>query len=135
MTCLLIVIPEIQNFRVAGDKDILFSDKVMKFTASGKIKRRILLITDVAMYLIDPETNKLKRRVALTAVKKLCLSKLSDGFFAVIVPCEYDCLMLSTRKKQIVDVLIESCSSTSEEMVEFSNRLPTFLTSLSLLSP
>lgn len=113
---------------VAGDKEILFADKVMKFTASGKIKRRILLITDVAIYLIDPDTNKLKRRVALTAVKKLCLSKLSDGFFAVIVPCEYDCLMLSTRKKEIVDVLIESSGSTSsEEMVEFSNRLSIYL--------
>lgn len=107
-----------------GDRQVLFADKVLKFTASGKMKRRILLITDFAIYIVDPETNALKRRIALAAVDKLCLSELSDNFFAIIVPSEYGCLMASTRKTEIVTVLVEATKSTSdyELQVVFSNR-------------
>uniref|UniRef100_A0A1D1Z7R9 Myosin ID heavy chain n=1 Tax=Anthurium amnicola TaxID=1678845 RepID=A0A1D1Z7R9_9ARAE len=107
-----------------GDKKVLFADKVLKFTESGKMKRRILLITDFAIYLMDPEADRLKRRIALAAVDKLCLSELSDNFFAIIIPSEYDCLMASTRKTEIVTVLVEATKSTSEYELEvaFSNR-------------
>ncbi|MQM11503.1 hypothetical protein Taro_044410 [Colocasia esculenta] len=101
-----------------GDKKILFADKVLKFTESGKMKRRILLITDFAIYLVDPEADRLKRRIALAAVDKICLSKLRDNFFAIIIPSEYDCLMASTRKKEIVTVLVEATRSTSEYELE-----------------
>lgn len=86
----------------------------MKFTQSGKMKRRILVITDFALYLVDPDADILKRRIALAAVDKLCISKLSDNFFGIIVPTEYDCLMASTRKKEIVDVIVKAIKSTSE---------------------
>ncbi|KAF7036944.1 hypothetical protein CFC21_047450 [Triticum aestivum] len=97
-----------------GDNKVLFADKVLKFTQSGKMKRRILVITDFALYLVDPDADILKRRIALAAVDKLCISKLSDNFFAIIVPTEYDCLMASTRKKEIVDVIVKAIKSTSE---------------------
>ncbi|KAJ4705894.1 myosin heavy chain-related [Melia azedarach] len=106
-----------------GDKQVIFADKVLKFTGSGKMKRRILLITDFAIYLVDPETDALKRRIALAAVEKMCLSELSDNFFAIIIPSEYDLLMASTRKTEIVTVLVEATKSASEELeVAFSNR-------------
>ncbi|KAM0938437.1 putative class I myosin tail domain-containing protein [Dioscorea sansibarensis] len=107
-----------------GDDKVLFADKVLKFTGSGKMKRRILLITDFAIYIIDPDSDLLKRRIALAAVDKLCLSKLSDNFFAIIVPSEYDCLMAGTRKTEIVSVLVDATKSTSEYELEvaFSNR-------------
>ncbi|KAI4330921.1 hypothetical protein MLD38_029158 [Melastoma candidum] len=107
-----------------GDKRVLFADKVMKFTASGKMKRRILLITDFAIYIIDPEMDALKRRIALAAVDKMCLSELNDNFFAIIVPTEYDLLMASTRKSEIVTVLVEATKSASDYELEvvFSNR-------------
>lgn len=108
----------------AGDNQILFADKVLKFTASGKMKRRILLITDFAVYIVDPETDALKRRIGLAAVKKIFLSELSDNFFAVVIPTEYDMLMASTRKTEIVTVLAEAtkCASNYELAVVFSNR-------------
>lgn len=108
----------------AGDDKVLFADRVLKFTGSGKMKQRILLITDFAIYIIDPDSDLLKRRIALAAVDKLCLSKLSDNFFAIIVPSEYDCLMASTRKTEIVSVLVDATRSTSEYELEvdFSNR-------------
>ncbi|KAF7830657.1 myosin IB heavy chain [Senna tora] len=110
--------------RKQGDKQVLFADKVLKFTGSGKMKRRILLITDFAIYIVDPETGALKRRIALAAVEKMCLSELSDNFFAVIIPTEYDLLMASTRKTEVVTVLVEATKSASDYQLEvvFSNR-------------
>ncbi|KAI3731350.1 hypothetical protein L1987_62538 [Smallanthus sonchifolius] len=101
-----------------GGRGVLFADKILKFTASGKMKRQILVITDFAIYIINPETYVLKRRIALAAVEKLCLSQLSDNFIAVIVPTEYDLLMASTRKTEIVTVLVESMKSTSNYELE-----------------
>ncbi|XVE58413.1 hypothetical protein DITRI_Ditri04bG0167900 [Diplodiscus trichospermus] len=105
-----------------GDKQVMFADKVLKFTSSGKIKRRILMITDFAIYIVDPETDALKRRIALAAVDKMRLSELSDNFFSIIIPTEYDLLMASTRKTEIVTVLVEATKNASELEVVFSNR-------------
>ncbi|XP_019177777.1 PREDICTED: myosin IB heavy chain-like [Ipomoea nil] len=107
-----------------GDRKVLFADKVLKFTGSGKMKRRILLITDFAIYIVDPDTGALKRRIALAAVEKLCLSELSDNFVAIIIPTEYDVLIASTRKTEIVTVLVDATKSASnyELDVLLSNR-------------
>ncbi|XP_008791466.2 myosin IB heavy chain-like [Phoenix dactylifera] len=107
-----------------GDNTVLFADTVLKFTGSGKMKRRILIITDFAIYLVDPDANVLKRRIALAAVDKLCLSELSDNFLAIIIPTEYDLLMASTRKTEIVTMLVKATRSTSEYELELfcSNR-------------
>lgn len=88
------------------------------------MKHRILLITDFALYIIDPETNALKRRIALAAVEKTCLSELSDNCKEIIIPTEYDLLMASTRKTEIVAVLVEATKSASDFELEvvFSNR-------------
>ncbi|XP_038686839.1 unconventional myosin-Ie-like [Tripterygium wilfordii] len=107
----------------AGNKHVLFADKVLKFTGTGKIKQRILLITDVAIYIVDPETDTLKRRIALVAVEKMCLSELTDNFFAIIIPTEYDLLMASPRKTEIATVLSEATKTSSDYELElvFSN--------------
>ncbi|XP_009628883.1 uncharacterized protein LOC107823343 [Nicotiana tabacum] len=107
-----------------GDKKVLFADKVLKFTGSGKMKQRILLITDFAVYIVDPDCGALKRRIALAAVEKLCLSELSDNFFAIIIPTEYDLLMASTRKTEVVTTLVEATKSQSDYELDvlFSNR-------------
>lgn len=96
-----------------GDRQVLFADKVLKFTSSGKIKRRILIVTDFALYVVDPETYSLKRRITLAAVEKLYLSKLCDNFFAIVIPTEYDILMASTRKNEIVTVLVDAAKNAS----------------------
>ncbi|KAK4718472.1 hypothetical protein R3W88_016810 [Solanum pinnatisectum] len=107
-----------------GDKKVLFADKVLKFTSTGKMKRRILLITDFAVYIVDPDIDALKRRISLAAVEKLCLSELSDNFLAIIIPTEYDLLIASTRKAEIVSVLVDATRSQSDYELEvlLSNR-------------
>lgn len=106
------------------DETILFADKIFKCTGSGKMKHRVLMITNSAMYIVDSDAELLKRRITLAAVDRICLSKLSDNFFAVIVPKEYDCLMASARKTEIVSVLVEASKTSSEYEigVVFSNR-------------
>lgn len=61
--------------------------------------------------------------------EKVSLSELSDNFFALRIPSEYDCLMASTRKSEIVTVLVEavkqlisSNSPENELQVVFSHR-------------
>ncbi|PIN21210.1 hypothetical protein CDL12_06091 [Handroanthus impetiginosus] len=84
------------------------------------MKRRILLITDFAIYIVDPDTDMLKRRIALAAVEKLCLSELKDNFFAIIILTKYDLLMASTRKTEIVTVLVDATKSASDYELEVS---------------
>ncbi|XP_027103621.1 uncharacterized protein LOC113761512 isoform X2 [Coffea eugenioides] len=62
----------------------------------------------------DPDCDALKRRIALAAVEKLSLSELGDNFFAIIIPTEYDILMASTRKAEIVNALVEATKSASD---------------------
>lgn len=85
------------------------------------MKKQILLITRFAIYIIDPEIYALKRRIPLAAIEKLSLSHLTDHFLAVIVPTEYDLLLASTRKTQIVTVLVETTSNYELE-VNLSDR-------------
>lgn len=81
-------------------------------------------MTDFAIYIVDPDTGTLKRRISLAAVEKVCLSELSDNFFAIVIPTEYDILLASTRKTEFVAMLLEGTKSTSEDELEvfFSNR-------------
>ncbi|KAJ8554345.1 hypothetical protein K7X08_025023 [Anisodus acutangulus] len=96
-----------------SDKKVLFADTVLKFTSTGKMKRRILFVTDFAFYIVDPESGALKRRIALASVEKLCLSELSDNLFAIIIPTEYDLLMAITQKTEIVTILVDATKSSS----------------------
>ncbi|XP_060203783.1 uncharacterized protein LOC132632018 [Lycium barbarum] len=107
-----------------GDKKVLFADTILKFTSTGKMKRRIFFVTDFAIYIVNPESGALKRRIALAAVEKLCLSELSDNFLAIIIPTEYDLLMASTRKTEIVTTLVDATKSQSDYELDvlFSNR-------------
>ncbi|KAL2318342.1 hypothetical protein Fmac_032218 [Flemingia macrophylla] len=116
----------INILRKQGDNQVLFADSLFRFTASGKIKRCVLIITHSALYVVDPDVDALKRRVALPAVERVCLSELSDNFFAIVIPSEYDLLMASTRKTEIVTLLVEATKSKTasgfELHVVFSNR-------------
>uniref|UniRef100_A0A0D6R4I5 TH1 domain-containing protein n=1 Tax=Araucaria cunninghamii TaxID=56994 RepID=A0A0D6R4I5_ARACU len=107
-----------------GDRQVLFADNIVKVNSEGKIKRQVLLISDVAVYILDAQWGNLKHRIGLKAIEKVCLSTLSDNFFAIIVPTEYDTLLASTRKTEIVTVLVEAMKKLRDNPLEvvFSNR-------------
>ncbi|KAL9262630.1 Myosin ID heavy chain-like protein [Drosera capensis] len=99
---------------IEGDQQVLFADKVLKYTGKGKVKRRFLIISEFAVYIIDPETNALKRRVSLAAVEKIFMSQLHDHFIAIHVPTEYDILLASTRKTEIAIKLVDATRSSPD---------------------
>ncbi|GBG84878.1 hypothetical protein CBR_g39340 [Chara braunii] len=110
-----------------GDKLVLFTDTVIKVDRNAKLWKRILLITDQAFYVLDVHTYKLKRRIGLQHIQMLCLSELNDNFFAVIVPSEYDYLLASARKTEIMAILVEASKKLQATggtaiPVQFSNR-------------
>ncbi|KAJ3701091.1 hypothetical protein LUZ61_004796 [Rhynchospora tenuis] len=107
-----------------GDQKLLFADRITKLSGSGNIKQRAMMITDRAIYLADMDSYALRRRIPLASVDRICLSKLKDNFFALIIPTEYDCLMASTRKTEIVSILVEATKikPAYEISVVFSNR-------------
>lgn len=73
--------------------------------------------SDGALYNIDPTTVKVKRRIQLANISRLSASLLSDNFFVVHVPLEYDYLFVSGRKTEIISILRQAFSeATSQEL-------------------
>eukprot|EP00123_Amoebidium_parasiticum_P000857 comp11764_c0_seq1/m.6359 comp11764_c0_seq1/g.6359 ORF comp11764_c0_seq1/g.6359 comp11764_c0_seq1/m.6359 type:complete len:203 (-) comp11764_c0_seq1:545-1153(-) len=91
-----------------GDKKIVFADIVLKINKRNKMQQRLLLITDAAIYNIEPNSYKVKRRITFDQLGSISLSKLPDNFFIFHVPSEYDYLMVSGKKVEIVTRIAES---------------------------
>ena len=53
------------GLRPAGDARVLFSDLVLKLDRAGAAHERVLLVTERAVYNLDPGTYRLKRRIDL----------------------------------------------------------------------
>uniref|UniRef100_A0A7I4FVA9 TH1 domain-containing protein n=1 Tax=Physcomitrium patens TaxID=3218 RepID=A0A7I4FVA9_PHYPA len=108
-----------------GDKQVLFADNIMKVNRKCKLVRRVLIVTDVAIYMLDSVFFRLKHRIPMQAsewlvqnIDKVSLSELSDNFLAVSVPSEYDFLIASTRKSEIVTVLVEAVKQLTTTLPE-----------------
>lgn len=97
-------------FKQYGDKGLLFSGNVDKINKTGKRQQRVLLISDKAIYNVDPEHFRVKRRIPLDDIDGVSLSSLTDGFFVMHVPKEYDYMYDSDKKTEIVDILSEAIS-------------------------
>ena len=82
-----------------------------------KVSFLSLVSSDGALYNIDPTTVKVKRRIQLANISRLSASLLSDNFFVVHVPLEYDYLFVSGRKTEIISVLRQAFTeATSQEL-------------------
>jgi len=70
---------------------------------------RIILITETAIYNIDPGSYKCKRRIPLKELGSVSISKLPDNFFTLHVPSEYDYLMVSSKKNRNCNLINAKC--------------------------
>eukprot|EP00163_Fabomonas_tropica_P023679 TRINITY_DN4107_c0_g1_i15.p1 TRINITY_DN4107_c0_g1~~TRINITY_DN4107_c0_g1_i15.p1 ORF type:complete len:145 (+),score=36.42 TRINITY_DN4107_c0_g1_i15:180-614(+) len=106
-----------------GDKKVVFSDYVIKVNRRNKMQKRVLLISDQALYNLDPSNFKCKRRIPLTILGSVSMSKLSDNFFSLHMPSEYDYLMVSGKKCEIVTHIMNVYKETAGKAlkVTFSN--------------
>jgi hypothetical protein len=91
-----------------GDKALMFADHVVKVNRRNKMQRRTLLITDQAVYNLDPGSYKVKRRIPLSILGSVSMSSLQDNFFALHVPTEYDYLLVSSKKIEIVTTIVKA---------------------------
>eukprot|EP01136_Pigoraptor_vietnamica_P006857 Opistho-1_new@40305 len=105
------------------DKRILFSDVITKINKRNKMQERVLLLTDAAMYNLEPSSYKCKRRIPLREIGSVSLSKLPDNFFALHVPTEYDYLLVSSKKTEIVTRILEGYEAANGKKlsVTFAN--------------
>jgi hypothetical protein len=106
-----------------GDTSVSFSDVIIKINKRNKMQERILLVTESAIYNIDPGSYKVKRRIDLLELGEIRLSKLPDNFFCLHVPKEYDYLLVSNKKTEIVSKIIENYGAKkgSDIPLTFSN--------------
>jgi myosin-1 len=102
-----------------GDKHVLFSGVVGKFNKKYKRQDRILMITERAVYNLDPNGYMINRRIPLRRIKGVAVSPLTDGFFILNVPDEYDYLMESNKKTEILKVLAENYTAATRSTLKF----------------
>ncbi|GAM20151.1 hypothetical protein SAMD00019534_033260 [Acytostelium subglobosum LB1] len=91
-----------------GDNQILFSDVLIKVNKRNKMQERIIIITDKALYNVQPDDYKLKRRISISSFSALSMSTLEDNFIVIHVHSEYDYVLISGRKIEIATVLVEA---------------------------
>jgi len=103
-----------------GKEKMSFADRVNKYTRSVKRQRRLLLITDQAIYLVAVDKNKdkdkvarakkpwlyvEKRRLPHNTVRGITFSTLCDGFFVLHVTGSYDSVLECRRKTELLSIL------------------------------
>eukprot|EP00004_Rigifila_ramosa_P025794 TRINITY_DN780_c0_g1_i1.p2 TRINITY_DN780_c0_g1~~TRINITY_DN780_c0_g1_i1.p2 ORF type:complete len:202 (-),score=68.03 TRINITY_DN780_c0_g1_i1:58-663(-) len=106
-----------------SDTNIIFSDVIIKVNKRNKMQERILLLTETSIYNVDPSNFKCKRRILLGELGSISLSQLPDNFFALHIPSEYDYLLVSSKKTEIVTRLSEAYKALkgSDMLINFEN--------------
>lgn len=107
----------------SGETAIHFADVVIKVGSRSTMSKRVLIITEKALYVLSHENYQCKRRIPLLDIERLCLSELNDHFFAILPVNDNDLLLASTRKTEIVTVLVDGTKKLGAELnVDFSNK-------------
>jgi myosin-1 len=121
-----------------GREKLGLGDRINKYDRRGNPQRRILLLTDQAIYIVSIDKNmdkdkvarakkpwiyNLKRRLPLNTIRGITLSTCADNFFAIHVPGDYDSLVESRRKTEFIGTLLKYNPSVN---ISFSDRFESF---------
>lgn len=69
------------------------------------------------MYNIEPGSSKVRRKIAIGNISHISVSLLSDNFFVIHVPQEYDYVYVSGRKTEIIAALrLAHFEATGDEL-------------------
>jgi hypothetical protein len=60
------------------------------------------MISETSLYNLDPHHYKIKRRIFIKNIGSISSSCLSDNFFILHIPTEYDYVFISNRKTEII---------------------------------
>lgn len=86
-----------------SDEKIIFSDSITKINIKLVEQKRVLIITDQALY--NFKENKLKRRIPVKSIKAITASKTSDEFVIHGEESEYDYHYKYKNKRKIIQIL------------------------------
>ncbi|KAJ3435426.1 hypothetical protein M0812_19614 [Anaeramoeba flamelloides] len=95
------------------DSRIVFCDTIAKINKRNKVQERVLLITNRNIYNLDPSSYKLLRKIEINKLTAITMSTLPDNFFVLGVRDEYDYLIVSSRKTEILSCIIDCCKRLS----------------------
>ena len=98
---------------ITRDEELQFSDKISKINKNGWKQKRIMLLTDKAIYNL--KKSSLKRRIDYKTIIGMTLSALSNEF---VIHCEeddYDYHYSSGRRKMIVEIISKNYEIVKEE--------------------
>lgn len=90
-----------------GVTSCVFSARALKLNHRDELRRRILIVTDVAVMLLDEATRRIRRKIAWKDLAEVRMSAYADDFFALIAPDEYDVLLACNRKTEAIVAMRE----------------------------
>jgi len=102
-----------------GEREVCFSAVVTKLNKRNKMQERILVVTESALYNIDKNLG-VKRRIPLSTIGGVSLSIFEDNFIIVHVPMEYDYLLITERKTELVTTLLQLYHRSTGQILPFT---------------
>ncbi|KAF0984113.1 hypothetical protein FDP41_008028 [Naegleria fowleri] len=100
-----------------GDSKVIFSGVVSKYNKRFKKQDRILMVTDKAVYNIDPSGGYMvNRRIPITQITSATVSPYSDNFFVIDHP-DQDVLSESAKKTEILESIYDSYQESCSQLL------------------
>ncbi|KAL9645638.1 hypothetical protein ABK040_003372 [Willaertia magna] len=96
------------------DRDVLFSDKVIKMDKRFKVQHRALIITERSIFLMHINIFSVQnygnffsktRRLPLRRIKTISVSPFTDNYFCIHVEGENDVMLESVLKTEIISII------------------------------
>jgi hypothetical protein len=108
-----------------GDRNVLFLDEVDKVNKNYKVQRRVLMLSSKGVYNMNPGKFSLNRRIPITAITKISVSKKADNLFVLHIPTEYDYIFICERKTEFLTALHDEYKIETGKNLEitFDNNL------------
>lgn len=91
---------------ILKDEKILFSDKIIKINRYNMSQDRQLVITNKAIY--NFKKKEMKRKILLSVILGISISKLTDEFVIHGQEAEYDYDFVSSKRNKIIEIIAKS---------------------------
>jgi myosin-1 len=102
-----------------GDENVAFSSSVSKYNKKYKSQERILLIMDKHFYNMEPNGYMVSKTVALSKIKSISVSPLTDGFF-IIHTEKQDFIYETNKKTECLKLFAEQYANATRRTLRFN---------------
>eukprot|EP00924_Labyrinthula_sp_SR-Ha-C_P016905 snap_masked-scaffold_6-processed-gene-18.28-mRNA-1 protein AED:0.36 eAED:0.66 QI:0/0/0/1/1/1/2/0/186 len=104
-------------------EDVVYSGNVCKYNSWGALQKRVLVVTNKAIYNVLPGNySKCKRRIDLNLIGSITCSQLSEEF-VLHVPSEYDYHFLTKDKVKIIKLVKAAYFRSKESSLSYLLKL------------